>query len=163
MMEHEPRRKAEEFVKIHRETVVPPDDVNLGEDLLLRRKIRKSVEISSELEPRLKKLFDGVPISKHFRQHLTEEMIKVAGLEFTRWDEDFQGSLLKELYGISLSDNQFGIFDPAHAFEVEFQYFHRVRDMLEWQEKSGLSGGVSWREWRKDLFRRLEEKGTNNV
>ena len=155
MQESEKRRRAEKFIRLEKQyTVLPPDDVNLPSYLFEKRMERKLGNSSGEFIYQVERLLEQALISSYFKKHLVFESKLEAATGWTRWGE-MQEELLKDLLGISLKNNMYGIFDPDRALEVELRYFLKVLPLLKLKEAEGLdSGGVSWREWGEDLMRR---------
>lgn len=147
MQEFEPRRKATEYIRLHKGyTVIPLDDRNLGSELFMQKVSRKSNADDSEFITELRKLLEDAPISEFFKGQLSFESKLEASTGWTDWNES-QEEIIKDLLGISLEENKYGIFDPNHGFNVEINYFKNILPLLQLREEKGLPNPVSWQEW----------------
>lgn len=156
----EPRKKAEEYIKLQRENIIRPlDDVNLSPELSRQRTLRMLIKNlnGNEFLEQMENLLKDAPISDFLKQQLVFE----SGLEeitgWTSWGE-LKEKFIKDALGISLAENKYGIFDPDSALAAEAKYFTQIMPLLEHREKVGQYNPISYKEWGKDLFKRVREK-----
>jgi hypothetical protein len=157
MVEMDSRQKAEEFIRLKKKnTVLPPDDVNLPHDLFTQRAQRKLGRNLNDNEflLQMRNLLMDAPISDFLKQQIVFESGLEEAVGWTRWGED-QEKLAEESVGISLAENKYGIFDPNLSLAAETMYFAKILPFLEIRDKSGIFNPVSYREWSKDLLKRI--------
>jgi len=152
-----PREKAEEFIRLLKDnTVLPKDDTNLSGELFMQRAIRKMMDNftgNNEALFQMEALLEDVPVSEYFKQHLIEQFGSEMVHGWTGWNEEVQGKLIKDLYGISLKENAYGIFNPELAFKTETNYYYQNLPFLE------VMQDPKWvKKWGQNIFKRLQKE-----
>ena len=113
------------------------------------RQVNKRKEYLSKLEF----LLEHAPISPFFRKQLLYEAD--LGWVDDEWtDPSAIDDIALSLLGISLKEDQAGIFDPQKAFLVELRYFYQGRGWIQYREENKFPTPVSWKEWEQDLDKR---------
>lgn len=155
----DPRQKAECFVELHRQyTILPPEDVNLPQELFAKRRERKAKSLNSQDNKSLNEmeyLLEDLDISEFFKRQLVYEF----GLEqingWTTLDEAQEG-FIKSHMGINLEENKLGIFDidSRSVFRMEANFYYNMQTAFRYRKECGANSPVSYEEWGKYICRK---------